>query len=73
MPDEPGRPAVVRWMPEREGPVTLYVEAVDQAGNNREVTSGYTFRVAKRNLSSQMRRFDVMKTVVVVLFPASVR
>ncbi|MGW6746256.1 LamG-like jellyroll fold domain-containing protein [Streptomyces sp. NPDC055025] len=47
LPVEPGRPVTVRWMPPSEGPYTLFVEAVDQAGNSREVTTGYTFRVEK--------------------------
>ncbi|MFI7342950.1 LamG-like jellyroll fold domain-containing protein [Streptomyces sp. NPDC050085] len=47
VPDEPGRPAVVHWMPGREGPKTLIVWAVDQAGNAKQATSGYTFRVSK--------------------------
>ncbi|MFF3642187.1 LamG-like jellyroll fold domain-containing protein [Streptomyces sp. NPDC002564] len=47
VPDEPGRPAVVRWMPGREGPKALIVQAVDQAGNAKQATSSYEFRVAK--------------------------
>ncbi|MFH8563356.1 LamG-like jellyroll fold domain-containing protein [Streptomyces sp. NPDC017988] len=47
VPSAPGRPALVRWMPQRERPVTLYVEAEDRAGNNREITKSYRFRVAK--------------------------
>ncbi|WP_409057016.1 LamG-like jellyroll fold domain-containing protein [Streptomyces sp. SYP-A7185] len=47
IPDEPGRAAKVRWMPGREGPKTLIVKAVDQAGNAKQATAGYTFRVSK--------------------------
>ncbi|MET9670629.1 LamG-like jellyroll fold domain-containing protein [Streptomyces sp. NPDC006475] len=46
-PDEPGRPAVMPWMPGREGPVALIVTAVDQAGNDVQATSSYVFRVSK--------------------------
>ncbi|MGA4839999.1 LamG-like jellyroll fold domain-containing protein [Streptomyces sp. G45] len=46
-PPEPGRPAVIRWMPPREGITTLYVEAEDRAGNSRRVTTSHRFRVTK--------------------------
>ncbi|GHE45304.1 hypothetical protein GCM10018785_13730 [Streptomyces longispororuber] len=46
-PSAPGRPVTVRWMPRREAPMTLYVEAEDRAGNSKEITKSYRFRVAK--------------------------
>ncbi|MFJ4687660.1 LamG-like jellyroll fold domain-containing protein [Streptomyces sp. NPDC088789] len=46
-PSEPGRPAVIRWMPKTEGPKKLYAEAWDTAGNSREVVTSYDFQVAK--------------------------
>ncbi len=45
VPDEPGRPALVRWMPTSARTTTLYVEAVDTAGNSRQITRSYRFRV----------------------------
>ncbi|MEU6987260.1 LamG-like jellyroll fold domain-containing protein [Streptomyces sp. NPDC046324] len=46
-PDEPGRPAALRWMPDSEGTTGLIVKAVDQAGNPQLATSSYVFRVSK--------------------------
>lgn len=46
-PSAPGRPVTLRWMPQREAPMTLYVEAEDRAGNSKEITRAYRFRVAK--------------------------
>ncbi|MFE7043282.1 LamG-like jellyroll fold domain-containing protein [Streptomyces atratus] len=47
VPDEPGRAAVVRWMPKSEGPRKLYVEAWDTAGNSKEIVASYDFLVTK--------------------------
>lgn len=46
-PPEPGRAARLQWMPDREGPHTLLVMAVDQAENSQETQTGYTFLVDK--------------------------
>ncbi|ARX86002.1 hypothetical protein SMD44_05471 [Streptomyces alboflavus] len=46
-PSAPGRPVTVRWMPRREAPMTLFVRAEDRAGNSKDITRSYRFRVAK--------------------------
>jgi len=44
VPEEPGGPVELRWMPEGPGPRALYVKAFDRAGNV-SVTTTYSFRV----------------------------
>ncbi|WP_239590020.1 LamG-like jellyroll fold domain-containing protein [Streptomyces aureoverticillatus] len=46
-PGAPGRPVTLRWMPQREAPMTLFVRAEDRAGNAKDITRSYRFRVAK--------------------------
>ncbi|MVO83526.1 DNRLRE domain-containing protein [Streptomyces sp. p1417] len=46
-PTSPGRPVTVRWMPRREAPMALFVRAEDRAGNTKDITRSYRFRVAK--------------------------
>ncbi|MFK4069653.1 LamG-like jellyroll fold domain-containing protein [Streptomyces sp. NPDC029674] len=45
-PGRPGGPAAFSWLPEREGPMTVSVQAQDRAGNRSAPTS-YQFRVKK--------------------------
>ncbi|MEU5163912.1 LamG-like jellyroll fold domain-containing protein [Streptomyces sp. NPDC020875] len=47
VPEEPNRPATVRWMPKTFGSKTLEVSAVDQAGNKQYLKQTYVFDVAR--------------------------
>lgn len=46
VPDEPGGPVELRWLPQSAGVHALYVEAVDRAGN-ASATTTYSFRVSE--------------------------
>ncbi|CAM5591108.1 LamG domain-containing protein OS=Streptomyces alboniger OX=132473 GN=CP975_29470 PE=4 SV=1 [Streptomyces alboniger] len=45
-PERPGGPAEFSWLPERDGPMTVSVQAQDRAGNRSAPTS-YQFRLKK--------------------------
>lgn len=57
-PTTDGGPVTVQWLPDKEGPRTVNVQAVDRAGRSSSIAS-CTFRVGKRPPTAQWSLSDV--------------